>query len=496
MRMVYSHPLFRNWQQSNAASLLWVSADPGCGKSVLARYLADDFLRSTDTRTTCYFFKDGFDDQKSSTTALCYILRQIFKQRPGCFSDQILRKLEEDKWVEKGEKKPSTSFRDLRDLFMAAAIGHETGEIVCIIDALDECEDSRRNQLIDPISNFHSHTTARTPVLKFLLTSRPYWGIRREFSQHLERKLPMIHLSGESAEEASKISREIDLVVRNRIADDGRKLELTEEQQNVLREELTRVPNHTYLWVYLIFDIINRSIIDRAEDIRSIANTIPETVDAAYDNILSKSPDIGRARKILHIIVAAARPLTLQEMDLALAIGPKHRSFGDLELVPETRFRENIRQHCGLFVVVVDSKIYLLHQTAREFLVPSLSLELLGSPLSGPKLQWKFSLHPGESNRILAEICMWRLSWSDINLKTLQASQQERHQYIAKRTLLGYSSQYWAEHFRKGDWNGGDWTIEKATKKTTEFYTSNSCVLFWTRHGRAAASRDQRRCEC
>ncbi|KAK4206585.1 hypothetical protein QBC37DRAFT_356693 [Rhypophila decipiens] len=458
------HQLFRNWQQSNTASLLWVSADPGCGKSVLAKYLVDDVLPSTDTRTTCYFFfKDGFDDQKSSTIALCCILRQIFKQRPGCFSDQILKKLEEDKKVEKGETKPPTSFRDLWDLFMAAAIGHKTGEIVCIIDALDECEDSGRNQLIDAISSFHCHTTTRTPVLKFLLTSRPYQGIARKFSQHLERELPTIHLSGESAEEAGKISREIDLVVRNRIVDDGRRLGLTQEQQNVLREELTRVPNHTYLWVYLIFDIINRSIIDRAEDIRSIANTIPKTVDAAYDRILSKSPDIERARKILHIIVAAARPLTLQEMDLALAIVPKHRSFSDLEPVPETRFRENIRQHCGLFVVVVDSKIYLLHQTAREFLVPSLSPGRPVFPSSGPKLQWKFSLYPGESNRILAEICMRRLSLWDFSLKSLQTS-QERDKYIAKRTLLGYSAQYWAEHFRKGDWNSGDWTIEKATK--------------------------------
>ncbi|KAK0706121.1 hypothetical protein B0T26DRAFT_788578 [Lasiosphaeria miniovina] len=361
---------------------------------------------------------------------------------------------------------------------MAAAIGHETGEIVCIIDALDECEDSGRNQLIDAISNFQSHTTARTPVLKFLLTSRPYRGIEREFSQHLEPELPTIHLSGESAEEASKISREIDLVVRNRIANDGRKLGLTQEQQNVLREELTRVPNHTYLWVYLIFDIINRSIVDRAEDIRSITNTIPKTVDAAYDRILSKSPDIGRARKILHIVVAAARPLTLQEMDLALAIGPKHQSFGDLELVPETRFRENIRQHCGLFVVVVDSKIYLLHQTAREFLVPSLSPKLPGSPSSGSKLYWKFSLHPGESNRILAEICMWRLSLSDFNLKTFQAS-KEREQYITKRTLLGYSAQYWAEHFREGDWNSGDWTIEKAIEKALSYLNPQPASLAW-----------------
>jgi hypothetical protein len=106
----------------------------------------------------------------------------------------------------------------------------------------------------------------------------------------------------------------------------------------------------------------------------------------------------------------------------------------------------------------------LLHQTASEFLVPSLSSELPVSHSSTPTLQWKFSLHPGESNRIFAEIYMWRLSLSDFNLKTLQAS-KERDQYIAKRTLLGYSAQHWAEHFCKGDWNSGGWTIEKATQK-------------------------------
>src|SRR5436190_1011283 len=31
-----NHPLFRDWQGSKTSSLLWVSADPGCGKSLLA----------------------------------------------------------------------------------------------------------------------------------------------------------------------------------------------------------------------------------------------------------------------------------------------------------------------------------------------------------------------------------------------------------------------------------------------------------------------------
>jgi len=85
--------------------MLWVSADPGCGKSVLVRYLADEVLPGSSARTTCYFFfKDDFEDQRSATGALCSILHQLLSI---CFTDQIFKKFEDC-----GEKL-LTSFGDL-----------------------------------------------------------------------------------------------------------------------------------------------------------------------------------------------------------------------------------------------------------------------------------------------------------------------------------------------------------------------------------------------
>lgn len=75
------HPKFHNWQQSKTSNLLWVSADPGCGKSVLSKSLADQELLSTKSRKICYFFfKDDDIDQKSVTKALCALLHQLFSQ--------------------------------------------------------------------------------------------------------------------------------------------------------------------------------------------------------------------------------------------------------------------------------------------------------------------------------------------------------------------------------------------------------------------------------
>jgi hypothetical protein len=114
--------------------------------------------------------------------------------------------------------------------------GHKGGEIVCILDALDECEVSGRHQLIEAVSKFYAGIATTRPALKILLTSRSYLDIKAGL-QELERKMPMIHLSGENEEEAGKISREIDMVVRSRIAGMDR---LAKKERAVLEEELTR----------------------------------------------------------------------------------------------------------------------------------------------------------------------------------------------------------------------------------------------------------------
>ncbi|KAJ5778645.1 hypothetical protein N7520_001891 [Penicillium odoratum] len=60
------HERFKNWDQSHESCLLWVSADPGCGKSVLAKYLVDEFLPRPRKRTVCYFFfKDDIQTRKA-----------------------------------------------------------------------------------------------------------------------------------------------------------------------------------------------------------------------------------------------------------------------------------------------------------------------------------------------------------------------------------------------------------------------------------------------
>ncbi len=69
------------WRDCNVSKLIWLSAGPGCGKSVLSRSLIDEGHLSTRkmTTTVCYFFfKDGDANCRSGADALSATLHQFF----------------------------------------------------------------------------------------------------------------------------------------------------------------------------------------------------------------------------------------------------------------------------------------------------------------------------------------------------------------------------------------------------------------------------------
>lgn len=55
-------------------------------------------------------------------------------------------------------------------------------------------------------------------------------------------------------------------------------------------------------------------------------------------------------------------------MALGVATTPDAKTATEAGLNPD-RLDKKIRQLCGLFVFIKESKIYLIHQTAREFLI-------------------------------------------------------------------------------------------------------------------------------
>jgi hypothetical protein len=459
-----NHDKFKAWESpdnpNSGSPLLLLTAYPGCGKSVLSKHLIDTVLPKPKDRTVCYFFfKDDFEHQKSAIGALCTLLHQLLitseSNRRTSLADSALRRLET-----MGKESFFGSVSSLWKTFTEAALHTDAGEVICILDALDECQPNDRNELIKAINEFY-----RTPrnqascLLKLFLTTRPYGDIiQSQFSYAWGHKLPEIRLAGEEDDVANDIAEEIKIVVDKRIDQICDTFHLTKQKSNLMKTNLGAAPGRTYLWIALVFDdLLKKTSGMSKEYIESFVKNPPKDVNDAYEKILNRSKtqglgnqDLKKTRNILQMIIAARRPLTLGEMSIALLLPEYQPPYQDLadEIESKEGIWDIIRDCCGLLVIRVDDRLYLLHQTVREFLVPTSpninnkNQKVQDTPDSGTitphSYLWKYSIDWTDANSVLAKAC---ISYLYSNFSKTDDS------------LLDYSAIYWIDHYRQSGQN-------------------------------------------
>jgi NACHT domain/Ankyrin repeats (many copies)/Ankyrin repeats (3 copies) len=475
-RWVLDDDKYAQWQQAQKDDLLWISADPGCGKSVLARSLVDQELQSTEMRTTCYFFFKDNEEQDSLATALCALLHQLFSAQSQLLPCAM------DSW-EKNSRKLQFEVGELWRILLTATTSEEAKPVVIVMDALDECREKDRQTLMRLLSNFYvkcsrsasqsSRLKSRSRCLKFLVTSRPYKEIEDGFDT-IGPRLPTIRLRGELKND--RIHKEIDIVVRERVDALASRNALSPTTTEKLKLTMLNMKHRTYLWLHLAMkDIENsfKSFRSDSETIESLRFELPTSVEDAYEKILMRVPTFGKGNviQIFHIILGARRPLTTSEMAIALGILRRRGTEPFAKFtITEDRLKKSIRDLCGLFIFINHSKIYLIHQTAKEFLVQREFIKVVGG-------LWRHSLKLSESETIMARICVEYLSLDEL-YHTAPKTSSGRHTPIHQTTpddrrqemgeeneieaLLSYSSEHWPDHFRIARFEQKDALVSKA----------------------------------
>ena len=421
-----THENFQTWLEQDSGPLL-VSADPGCGKSVLAKYLIDQGLPRS--AAICYFFfKD--QDQNTVNQALCALLHQLFSHQPSLIQHAL------PEYSKNGEnlKNITTS---LWDILEKAGQDPQAGPVIIVLDALDECAESELQDLTWRLTRLFHRDRWGCRKIKCLLTSRPYERIVSEFHE-LVHAFPYIRIPGEGEAGSEIISQEVNRVITYRVNE----LAFSTLIKDHLQKRLLGIEHRTYLWVYLVFDYLRREGFKKTpKGIEDAIATLPESVNEAYEKILNKSKESSKVQKALSIILAASRPLTLAEMSVAMNIEISSQSMRDLDLESQEDFESTLRSWCGLFVSIYHGKVYFLHQTAREFLLADSAAKV------PPERRWHHSITARQAHMVLAEACVVHLDFfnSDVVLTDGSASSQ----YINSSTFLDYSAENWAAHFRE-----------------------------------------------
>jgi len=301
----------------------------------------------------CYFFFKDNEEQDSVATALCALLHQLLTRHPALIRHAL------PMWEKNGEKL-QREIQEMWRTFQKLAVDPVAPSITCVFDALDECRENDRQQLISLLCDFLQRSTrgALTNNVKFLVTSRPYDSVQRWF-EHTISGWPHIRLRGE--DENEQIHQEINLVISKQVRDLSKEFALSRNVQQRLEQRLLNMQHRTYLWLHLAMEDVRETYQNSLYPDTVVIDSLPSSVEEAYERLLQKINDKQRpnARQILLIIVGARRPLKIGEMALALgAARMQHFETGSLNVRNTQLLERQIRHWCGLFVFIQQSTLF------------------------------------------------------------------------------------------------------------------------------------------
>ena len=171
--------------------------------------------------------------------------------------------------------------------------------------------------------------------------------------------------------------------------------------------------------------------------VRRILEELPDSLDETYERILReiRKPNRGHAHKLLHCLVAAVRPLRVEELAEILAFD--FNTEGTPKLNPDWRWEdqeEAVMSACSSLVMVVkdeDSRIVQFsHFSVKEFLTAN----RLAEPIRDVS---RYHIRLEAAHTILAQACLGVL---------LQLDDRVDRDNIKNFPFARYAAEYWVMH--------------------------------------------------
>lgn len=446
---------YRTWRNHPTSSLFFLSAGPECGKSVLCRYLLDSGAFAGGRPQVChFFFRDGQQSQTKAEDALS-ILHQLLFHETQIHPDVRMVLPAYRAHGSKLRHRPDLLWKMLSDLSKKS----EAGEIICIIDAIDECEPESRSDLLADLVSFFQKKGATACSIKFSVSGRRYESVLGDFNRLVDISS---YLSLDANEYSEDISRDIDTFLEFRLRDllGSRSAAGRNRIAQRLRQQTSA--QKTSLRLILTLDWIKQ--MDKSKfaisRIETELESIPTGLSDYHEKILQRIGSVDAALMMLKFVVAAERPLHLDEINVCWALSQVSPGTNapepDAELFHSDRIRDEVENTCGLFVQIYENHAYLLHQTAREFLL-STSSSAEATDDTRVKNRWKgrFSLMEAHSQLALPSLMCVCASSRKLHASTFRPTVKLNSTHLddlpkdgtISDGLLEYAMLHWRDHW-------------------------------------------------
>lgn len=338
-------------ENSSTSQILWYSAPPATGKSVLSAFLVNH-LRESNRRCQFFLFKHSDSTRRSVVNALRALATQLARDVPD-FKKRLYASSLESLGLESADALviwQNTFERILFDI-------HISQPIYWVLDALDEC-DSPKTLL----ACLQSLAKAKLPI-KVIILSRSTDSLSVAFDR-ASRHVPVGRI--EKVGQAHN-QHDIEVFVDREMGH----MPGSEQFRQQLQKKVLGRSEGNFLWTKLV--MIEIMECHTEESIDEVLDEIPDDMTELYQrmerNLLSSTKRGNKplVRALLEWTMCAQRALTLKELSQALQ--PEFTGFIDL--------KRTITNACGQFIQVdVKDRVGILHHTTREYFTRSQGSEL------------------------------------------------------------------------------------------------------------------------
>ncbi|KAI9777066.1 MAG: hypothetical protein M1839_009117 [Geoglossum umbratile] len=394
---------FKNWLDGSERTL-WCPGIPGAGKTVLASIIVDYLQQSCgqgNSAATCVYCSYGEQQDQTPTNLVASILQQLI-QREGHVSSELM-----GVYQHHTAKQTRPTINECSKLLQAEVLGYS--RVFVVVDALDECTEGTRDSLLTELRGIH-------PTISLLVTSRHIPTIEREFGN-----VARLEIQANDGD--------IRLYLESRIKKEGR-LKRHVAADPALRDTVINTILARAKGMFLLAELHLDSLASKQNRraIRLALQNLPEGLDDTYDAVIQRicsqhKDDAHLAKQVLSWVCYTFRPLTVQEIQQALAVEP-----GEAELDKEAVPDEDILISVCAGIVAIDQEsnvIRLVHYTAQQYL---------------DRIRAKFLPNAGIE---IAKVCLTYLSFDGFG-SISPGTVISRQEY----PFFAYALEHWANHTR------------------------------------------------
>ena len=432
---ITAHETYKIWFESPIPSILHVhgSTDTSDASELVFRVLDVHREAEENKKILAYFSFNKYDDRYNSVTAMLNtLLAQIFSEQRDLYS--AVRERSEAMFYHS-----SWTQTELLLLFRRLLSSHDHGGILCVINSMDECDESRIAFLED-ICNFASQTERR---FKICITSTADCDLQSALNDW-----PVINLDDHRQDPlaaASNLASDVDSEV----------LELMQHRpeyhdfQKRITETISTCGQQTH-WRHLVLHQLRFRIPSstRSEVQRQLDILPPTSYQEVLVRTLSGIPLERQqwARRVLVWALYAFRSLSVSELGVALMFQDQSSS-NLVECFDAFVYQDITNELDEVFkgiLIVKQNEVHFSHADAREFLLEAGNVQ---------KTAW-YNVQKTAAHQEITEICFSYLSLSQVQ-RSIVASYiyppsdlLESPSYSPQYSFCSYAIKYWPKHFK------------------------------------------------